>query len=146
MRHNAHWGRAGAVFGAVLFGRHGIYPVRCGSSVPLSVGVCLSSAWLVRVLRDAHVHRHPASGIRLSLEKRRARLGARPGGAGGTPAMMEARASGQEGTGQEETRQEEIGQETWSQRLREWNPAAISEIVEFRGELTVTVGEEYLGE
>jgi NADH-quinone oxidoreductase subunit C len=55
--------------------------------------------------------------------------------------MTEARASGQEGTGQEE-----ISQETWSQRLREWNPAAISEIVEFRGELTVTVGQEYLRE
>ncbi len=38
----------------------------------------------------------------------------------------------------------EAGQNTLAQRLREWNAAAIAEIAEFRGELSVTVEKEHL--
>src|ERR1700693_2630248 len=70
MRHWQDGGCPRAVFRKILSGRHHIYFVRCGSHLPVSMGLYLPVVAVVRVRGNAPLHRDPARGLFLSLEER----------------------------------------------------------------------------
>src|SRR5450631_3312847 len=74
MRHGADRRRARAIFRAILPGGHGVYFVRCGSHLFVSVGLHFPQSRLVRICGDDDLYRHTSGRVPVPLEKRRAGL------------------------------------------------------------------------
>src|SRR5579862_3000845 len=74
MRHHADRRRPRTFFRQVLSGGHHLHSVRRGSHLFVSLGLHLPIAAMVRICRNAPLHRDPARRLLLSLEERGARL------------------------------------------------------------------------
>src|SRR5665811_1535429 len=74
MRYGADGRRARTIFRTILPGGHGVYFVRRGSHLFVSVGVYFSQPGMVRICGDDDLYRHPVGRVPVPLEKRRAGL------------------------------------------------------------------------
>src|ERR1700686_2512948 len=128
MRYPPYRRCARAVFRKVLPCRHDIYFVRCGSHLPVPLGLYLQAVAVVRIRGDAPLHRYPAGRLFLSLEERGARL--EPPSRTPGPRFV--------------TDTPDLEQGPTTARIRSWRPAAIEGVISFRGELTLLVPREHL--
>src|ERR1022692_4619847 len=118
MRHDAHGRRTRTVFHKILFGSHDIYFIRCGSHLPVPLGLHFPSITLVRVRGNAPLHRDPPSGLFLSLEERGVGLES-PSHTPGPRFVTET---------------SDLEKNQAIARIRAWQPNAISGLISFRGE------------
>src|SRR6202140_2650072 len=128
MRYPPYRRCARAVFRKVLPGRHDIYFVRCGSHLPVPLGLYLQAVAVVRIRGDAPLHRYPAGGLFLSLEERGARL--EPPSRTPGPQFV--------------TETPDLEQNPIIAKIRAWRPEAVAGLISFRGELTVVIYREHL--
>src|SRR6266852_4937645 len=128
MRYHAYGRRPRTVFRQILSRGHVIYFVRRGSDFSLSLGVYFPPIALVRVRGNASVHRDSAGGLFLSLEER------------GVGLESPSRAPGPRFV----TETPDLEKNPTIAKIRASQPRAISELIFFRGELTVVVPREYL--
>src|SRR5215469_344354 len=128
MRNYADGRRTRAVFGEILSGRDRLHLVRRGSHLPVSVGVRIQVATLVRLRRNAPLHRDPARGLLLSLEERCARL--EPPSRAPGPSFV--------------TETPDLEQNPVIVKIRNWRPEVVAGLLSFRGEVTVIVYREHI--
>src|ERR1700688_3994705 len=128
MRHHADGRRPRAVFRKILSGRDHIYFVRCGSHLPVSMGLYLQVVAVVWLRGNAALHRDPAGRLFLSLEERG--VGLEPPSRAPGPNFV--------------TETPDLEQNHIIAKIRGWRAHAISQLISFRGEITVGVPRERL--
>src|ERR1700733_3481220 len=119
---------ARALFRKILSGCDHFYFIRCGSHLPLPLGLYLPVFALVRFRGDAPLHRNPAGGLLLSLEERGAGL------------ESSSHAPGSDFV----TETADLEQNPIIAKIRAWRPEAVAGVSSFRGELTVNIYPEHI--
>src|SRR5271166_4964123 len=128
MRHHAHGRCPPAFFRKVLSGGNHFYFIRCGSHLPVSLGVCLQVAALVRLRGNASLYWDTAGRLFLSLEERGVGLES-PSHTPGSRFV---------------TDNPDLEQNPIVAKIRAWRPEAVAEVNSFRGELTVVIYREHV--
>src|ERR1700751_3938067 len=122
MRDDSPRRRSRALLCKILSGGDAFYSIRCGSSLPVSLGGHSARHEDVRVLGDAGVYQHRSGRFLLRLEKGCARLG---------------KSSGTESDLMALTNSEELKTHPALARLLDWSPSAVKEVKFDRDEMTI---------